>query len=549
MLVMIDSLPQVAGASAIKHAMSVVGQNIDKCTTYFTPLSLNTKISVSTCKSKIFLMTYSAQGSDDGGINIGISILLRKHYQYEFRIIQHRQSRVSFCCHDRAYFSSSSRETCPCFALGIACQSNNRRSQTNNSQRQMVDGSQAAYSTSSCSLFAAKDLRFNRSPSRIWAQGQCCISNLLRKGHRHGVACFRSYQNRNLSQPSILRNTASLGQRNSKSSNHSRFSDPREADFDSTVQEANIAYPSDASLMTKIAGLGSKVIEYLKLKTRGIQDASPTGEAADAACSHTLLRIGSSTPRRYAMGHSASCGADQNTCLALSSGCWPFHSRAHHESWENSFFSCPVCNLHQEGKGRHRQGVWARIPTWTYQRKLPFCSSIQFAEDERQTFICSAAWRTRQTIWQRHPRIGKRGQRVLERQESKGAYQARCQRTGLAATGQSQEEVRINKPRGAAKAAGPPSWYRTIDRSHQAWRATGKKSNEERCGKFSCGVRVCLGLQFEANFESTRVQYEEGSLKKNRKYDGQDFELVGRTKNAMGSASRSIATLWIVSGA
>lgn len=48
------------------------------------------------------------------------------------------------------------------------------------------------------------------------------------------------------------------------------FADPREADFDSTVQEANISYPSDASLMTKISGLGSKVIEYLKLKTRGL---------------------------------------------------------------------------------------------------------------------------------------------------------------------------------------------------------------------------------------------------------------------------------------
>jgi hypothetical protein len=29
------------------------------------------------------------------------------------------------------------------------------------------------------------------------------------------------------------------------------FADPREVDFDSTVQEANIAYPSDASLMSK----------------------------------------------------------------------------------------------------------------------------------------------------------------------------------------------------------------------------------------------------------------------------------------------------------
>lgn len=46
------------------------------------------------------------------------------------------------------------------------------------------------------------------------------------------------------------------------------FADPSETDFDSTVQEANIAYPSDANLMTKLAGLGKKVIDYMKVKTR-----------------------------------------------------------------------------------------------------------------------------------------------------------------------------------------------------------------------------------------------------------------------------------------
>lgn len=47
------------------------------------------------------------------------------------------------------------------------------------------------------------------------------------------------------------------------------FGDPSETDIDSTVQEANIAYPSDASLMTKLAGLAKKVIDYLAKKTRG----------------------------------------------------------------------------------------------------------------------------------------------------------------------------------------------------------------------------------------------------------------------------------------
>ena len=42
------------------------------------------------------------------------------------------------------------------------------------------------------------------------------------------------------------------------------FADPSQVDLDSTVQEANIAYPSDAQLMTKISGLGKKVIDYFQ---------------------------------------------------------------------------------------------------------------------------------------------------------------------------------------------------------------------------------------------------------------------------------------------
>ncbi len=48
------------------------------------------------------------------------------------------------------------------------------------------------------------------------------------------------------------------------------FADPTETDIDSTVQEANIAYPADANLMTKLIGIASKVIRHLKERTRGL---------------------------------------------------------------------------------------------------------------------------------------------------------------------------------------------------------------------------------------------------------------------------------------
>lgn len=48
------------------------------------------------------------------------------------------------------------------------------------------------------------------------------------------------------------------------------FADPSQVDFDSTVQEANISYPADSNMMTKLAELGKKLLDYLKKHTRGL---------------------------------------------------------------------------------------------------------------------------------------------------------------------------------------------------------------------------------------------------------------------------------------
>jgi hypothetical protein len=42
------------------------------------------------------------------------------------------------------------------------------------------------------------------------------------------------------------------------------FADPSKMDMDSTIQEANIAYPSDAQLMVKMTLLVNKVWTYMK---------------------------------------------------------------------------------------------------------------------------------------------------------------------------------------------------------------------------------------------------------------------------------------------
>ena len=48
------------------------------------------------------------------------------------------------------------------------------------------------------------------------------------------------------------------------------FADPRHVDLDSTTQEANIAYPADAGIMSKLCSLGKKVVDFLGNKIKGI---------------------------------------------------------------------------------------------------------------------------------------------------------------------------------------------------------------------------------------------------------------------------------------
>jgi len=54
------------------------------------------------------------------------------------------------------------------------------------------------------------------------------------------------------------------------------FADPSKMDIDSTIQEANIAYPSDAQLMVKMTLLVNKVWTYMKKHVTFFADFIPT---------------------------------------------------------------------------------------------------------------------------------------------------------------------------------------------------------------------------------------------------------------------------------
>jgi len=78
------------------------------------------------------------------------------------------------------------------------------------------------------------------------------------------------------------------------------FGDPREIDFDSTVQEAGVAYPADANLMTKLAGLGKKLVDFIKETPTG---RFATGFSVDMKLIKKLAREYFFLPKNKAIDH------------------------------------------------------------------------------------------------------------------------------------------------------------------------------------------------------------------------------------------------------
>ena len=78
------------------------------------------------------------------------------------------------------------------------------------------------------------------------------------------MACAGSHQDRRIQKQAVSRNTENTENTLVQTAVKLGFGEPREVDFDSTVQEANIAYPSDARLMTKLVGNAGKLVEYIR---------------------------------------------------------------------------------------------------------------------------------------------------------------------------------------------------------------------------------------------------------------------------------------------
>jgi len=146
-------------------------------------------------------------------------------------------------------------------------------------------------------------------------------------------------------------------------------------------------------------------------------------------------------------------------------------------------------------------------------------------------------------------RVCKRRQRLLECGQSSRASEARYQREWPSASSQHQKQDRVTEPRKSRQTHGPPSWHRGINRSNKTRRPVKSKQNEKRHCYISGRVLVCPRIQFEAAEPGARSRNKQrGVISKCNGVPIHGKKSV-RSGNAMGSTARSIATLWIVSGA
>mgnify|MGYP001609911145 CR=1 FL=1 len=94
-----------------------------------------------------------------------------------------------------------------------------------------------------------------------------CGKTIVEKWHCPDHTKIEEFRNRISPETSqkIVSYVANLAVKNG-------FADPSKMDVDSTVQEANMAYPSDAHLLVKLAMMAKKVINYLQKKRTKISD-------------------------------------------------------------------------------------------------------------------------------------------------------------------------------------------------------------------------------------------------------------------------------------
>ena len=322
------------------------------------------------------------------------------------------------------------------------------------------------------------------------------------------------------------------------------FADPSETDIDSTVQEANIAYPADANLMTKLAGLGRKIVDFLREKTRGLLPAGVTIDMkavkAKARAYFFMPKNSDIDQRRQVFKELhrfvtqqmrpvvATCTAMdarrvarlpwniRRAVLQVRSKAWRYLLDVGHFTRTHTIKAGKALAFHAQAVTCIRKGKVGKENEFGRVFQLGrikgnflfVMASTSLRMDDKHSFVPMLA---------EHAALFGEGvlqsasERVLERKESARVEDAwHPKRT--ATTGQHQEQAWRGEPSSPRAPPQPASWDRAADRSDQAWRAARQKQDEKRRGDFGRRLRICPRFQSAADVEGAAPDRSGGGL-------------------------------------
>ena len=225
------------------------------------------------------------------------------------------------------------------------------------------------------------------------------------------------------------------------------FADPSKVDIDSTVQEANISYPSDANLMRKLAIKAYTLLEYLKGRKDGMasgirnkfkgdhkevpemyfygEECCIRGKEADfqgISCLGKIRTEGIYTIylgtaiglyREFALELSGQSKDAHQRCLEIPSGRGILCQDGNDQTREDSLSGDEGCCLCGKGEGGKREGVWTSFSIGKNWGELFNSLSLYLTEDERQGVLAPSYHGALCSIRRNTARFSDDGQRLL----------------------------------------------------------------------------------------------------------------------------------------
>ena len=429
-----------------------------------------------------------------------------------YRFIGARQLARKWIYYNRNQKNSSPYSISQYFTLGTAYRNGSQRFKKYDWKWVLVDGEKNQSAYAPCCLSFTTHLQSDRLQTRIPNQGQRSVSTVLWIKNCRRMACAGSHQDRRIQKQAVSRNTENtLVQTAVKLG----FGEPREVDFDSTVQEANIAYPSDARLMTKLVGNAGKLVEYIRenfkhlipekfrvdfktikekartyfflAKNRAIEikrdvfkilhrqvkrEIRPVVDFCEMLTPQQLAKLPWNIRRAF----------DQ-----IKSDAWRYPLDVGYLARTHTIKAGKILSFHakelaciKKRETWQRIRIWSSVSTWSYQRELCLCAGIQDGRYERQNQLHTSNRRTCEPVRKWRFKNSSGGQGLLEHEEQEGTYNTRHISGWFAKTITSQGTgYRLETARAPPQ---PTSGNRATHRTYQTRRTTGAKQNEKRSG-------------------------------------------------------------------